>query len=114
MDERTILVQKGSFSSFVRGALIGAAIALLFAPRTGVETREILTEKSTEFRDKATEIARDTRYRAETAIGDARNKLNDTVRGVKQGVSSGSSEAMKDLKRENEILEDVNNPIYPL
>lgn len=114
MDEKTVIIKKGSFGSFVRGAMIGAGLALLLAPRSGRETREILSDRGMEFRDKASEIARDTRSRAQTYISDARNKLNDTMRGVKDGIAEGSSEANKELKRELEIMEDMNNPHFNL
>ena len=39
--------------AFVVGALTGAAVALLFAPATGEETREYLGQKAREGRDRA-------------------------------------------------------------
>lgn len=39
--------------AFVMGALTGAAVALLFAPATGEETREFLGQKAREGKDKA-------------------------------------------------------------
>ena len=39
--------------AFVIGALTGAAVALLFAPATGEDTREYLGQKAREGRDKA-------------------------------------------------------------
>jgi gas vesicle protein len=111
MEEKVIIVkQGGSFGAFVRGAIIGAALALLLAPRSGEETREILTERGAEMYDKARYIAQDTRDRASTLVNDARNKVEETVKGVKQI----GEEKTKDLKRELEIMEDVNNPIHPL
>jgi gas vesicle protein len=44
--------------AFVLGAAAGAAVALLFAPATGEETRNYLGEKARESRDKAAEAAR--------------------------------------------------------
>ena len=48
-------------TAFLVGALAGAAVALLFAPATGQQTREFLGEKAREGRDKAEEAARHTR-----------------------------------------------------
>ena len=41
--------------AFVVGALTGAAVALLFAPASGEETREFLGQKAREGKDKARE-----------------------------------------------------------
>lgn len=43
--------------AFVVGALTGAAVALLFAPASGEETREYLGQKAREGRDKARDAA---------------------------------------------------------
>jgi gas vesicle protein len=45
----------GLMVAFVIGALTGAAVALLFAPASGEETREFLGQKAREGRDKARE-----------------------------------------------------------
>ena len=44
--------------AFALGAVAGAAIALLYAPTTGEETRRKLAEKAREGRDKAEALAR--------------------------------------------------------
>ena len=41
--------------AFVMGALTGAAVALLFAPASGEETREYLGQRAREGKDKARE-----------------------------------------------------------
>jgi gas vesicle protein len=44
--------------AFVLGAITGAAVALLTAPKSGDEVRKILGEKAREGRDRANEAAR--------------------------------------------------------
>lgn len=48
--------KKRGFGSFLKGAFIGASIALLFAPKKGSETREDLKVKIDEFLKKLQEI----------------------------------------------------------
>jgi gas vesicle protein len=43
--------------AFLVGALSGAAVALLFAPASGEETRDYLGQKARESRDKARDAA---------------------------------------------------------
>lgn len=44
---------------FLLGAVAGAAVALLFAPASGRQTRELLCRKAREGQDKASELARE-------------------------------------------------------
>jgi gas vesicle protein len=48
----------GMFVAFIAGAIAGAAVALLFAPATGEETREFLNQRAREGKDRASEAAR--------------------------------------------------------
>lgn len=44
------------FGAFVFGGLLGAIAALLFAPRSGAETREMLAERANEYWGQAGEL----------------------------------------------------------
>jgi gas vesicle protein len=50
--------------AFVAGAIAGAAVALLFAPATGEETREYLNQRAREGREKVVDATR--QFRAAT------------------------------------------------
>ena len=50
--------------AFVVGAIAGAAVALLFAPATGEDTREFLGQRAREGREKVVDAAR--QFRAAT------------------------------------------------
>jgi len=47
------LAPRNRFTPFAVGALVGAGIALLFAPQSGKETRKLLAQKANLLRDKA-------------------------------------------------------------
>ena len=47
--------------AFMVGAITGAAVALLFAPASGDETREYLGQRAREGRDRAREAAEQSR-----------------------------------------------------
>jgi gas vesicle protein len=48
--------------AFILGAVSGAAVALLYAPASGRETREYLGDKAREGRDRAAEAAEKSRH----------------------------------------------------
>ncbi len=51
--------------AFLLGAVAGAAVALLYAPATGEETREYLGQRAREGREKVVDAARQFRDAAE-------------------------------------------------
>jgi gas vesicle protein len=61
--------------AFLLGAVSGAAVALLFAPATGEDTREYLGQKAREGRDRAVEAAQKGRQ----AVQDGRETLANAI-----------------------------------
>jgi len=47
--------------AFAIGAIAGAAVALLYAPASGEETRRKIAQRARESREKAESVARDSR-----------------------------------------------------
>ena len=76
---------------YVIGLVLGGAAALLFAPRSGSETRLAVSEKAREGREKATVVARQGREFVQRRA-DKVNKVVDTGRRAYR----------KALKREQE------------
>jgi len=77
----------GVMLAFLVGASVGAAVALLFAPATGEETREYLGKRAKEGRDRASEAARQgreiinrQRESLTTAFDRAREQFNAATR----------------------------------
>jgi gas vesicle protein len=61
--------------AFLIGAVTGAAVALLYAPATGVETREFLGEKAREGRDRAVKAAE----RGRQVVREGRESLTTAI-----------------------------------
>jgi gas vesicle protein len=71
----------GDFGAFVTGflfgGLVGAAVALLMAPQSGEETREIIRVKSIELKDQVEDAAEDAIEKVEKAADDARARAEE-------------------------------------
>ena len=69
-------------SYFLVGMGIGALVGVLFAPKSGEETRKFLTDKADEGRDYAQKKARELRERADDLIErgkDAAGRHKETI-----------------------------------
>ena len=60
---------------FLAGGIVGGGIALLYAPRSGNDTRKMIADSSLKLRDSAIESIQSVRDSAEAAIKDAQNRL---------------------------------------
>jgi gas vesicle protein len=67
--------------AFAAGVVIGGAVALLMAPKSGSETRRIIADRARQGQDKAEELAR--RGREVWA-----QQKEDIVEAVQRGVES--------------------------
>ncbi|HTZ72291.1 MAG TPA: YtxH domain-containing protein [Candidatus Aquilonibacter sp.] len=76
-------------TSFVIGMGAGAAIAMLFAPRSGPETRQMISDKAKEARRIAEERARDFRDMATDKASQLRDRANDVVDRGREAVDLG-------------------------
>jgi gas vesicle protein len=66
--------------AFLLGAVSGAAVALLYAPATGRETRDFVADKAREGLDRAAEVAQ----RSREAISQGRETLSSAIERGKE------------------------------
>ena len=73
---------------FLVGLGVGALVGILFAPKSGEDTREYLSKKADEGRDYAQRKAKELRERADDLIErgkDAANRSKDSIAAVVEG-----------------------------
>jgi len=64
--------KKSGLFVFLAGALIGSTASLLYAPRSGEETRKLLAENSQEIKDKVVNSIQEAQDSALTAIEESK------------------------------------------
>jgi gas vesicle protein len=91
---------KGLIVGFIAGSIVGAAIALLYAPKPGQELRADIKEKAGDLiddaqvfidkaRSNASDIINDGKRKAETLVDDARRQA-DSILGDADRIISGA------------------------
>ena len=95
----------GSFGSFCLGALVGAGLALLFAPQSGEETQEEIRARAKKLRAAAEERLREAQVTLEGRLENVREGVESRVELVRDAVESGraaAQEARTDLEEKLE------------
>jgi gas vesicle protein len=72
------------FLAFILGGLTGAALALLYAPRSGQETRDILAEKYREGEARAREAKERALAKSREVVDDASGYIEKQKQGLDQ------------------------------
>ena len=76
-------------SYFIVGLGIGTLVGILFAPKAGEETRELLAQKANEGREYAQKKARELRERAEDLIERSKEIINREKGSIAAAVEAG-------------------------
>jgi gas vesicle protein len=85
-------------SYFLVGLGIGSLIGILFAPKSGEETRDYLSSKADEGRDYAQKKARELRERAEDLLERSREVMSRQKDAFSSAVEAGKETYKKEAK----------------
>ena len=94
--------KKNKLALFAAGAAIGAGLGILFAPKSGKETRKILKVKMDDLIDKARKVSAD----------DVKEAIETKVNEIKEAIADLDKEtviksAKKQVKKIREMGEDL-------
>ncbi|HVN08995.1 MAG TPA: YtxH domain-containing protein [Patescibacteria group bacterium] len=87
-------------SYFLVGMGIGAMLGILFAPKSGEETREFLVRRADEGRDFAQRKARELRERADDLVERGRDAVESGRDSISEAIEAGKS-AYRQAKAKN-------------
>ncbi|HYW51757.1 MAG TPA: YtxH domain-containing protein [Gemmatimonadaceae bacterium] len=111
-DEQVIIVEESDasgLSAFLLGAMVGAGLALIFAPQTGAETRQSIRrgarragDATRRVGDKVTDALSQARADIESRIDSAKSSIDLKKVQVSRAVDAGreaAKAARQDLER---------------
>lgn len=76
-------LSKGLLIGFLTGGIVGAAIALLYAPKSGKDLRNDIKNKSNEFLDEADKFVDVAKEKASAMINEGKQKSEKLVADAK-------------------------------
>jgi gas vesicle protein len=87
-DQNVVVVEKsgGGLLVFLAGAVLGAGLALLFAPQSGAQTRRMLGERARRLKDLAEEKLDEWQTAASDEYETARDHIAEGVRSARRVV----------------------------
>jgi gas vesicle protein len=86
-------------SYFVAGIGIGAAVALIFAPQSGEETRKQIAEKAQEGKDFVASKSREIRRQAEDLVDQGKDLVSKQKARLADVLESGKQAARETFSR---------------
>lgn len=66
-------------AAFLIGGMVGAGIALLYAPKSGKDTRKDITKAARRIKKDTVEMVDDTIESINDFVGDMKNKVSDII-----------------------------------
>jgi len=91
----------GYLGWFLLGGLIGAASALLLAPKTGREIRDQLLERGNDFARRAQEVANDAQGRAGDWLDKSRELFEEQTQRLMSAFEAGKDAMREEIRKAN-------------
>ena len=105
--------RRNGFAKFIAGVGIGAGLGLLFAPKSGEETRKTLMKKINQFIEEIKKIdVNDVKDEFLTRIEDIRSELEDLDKEKVLKIAKDKSEDIKNKTTELvQLAKDKGTPV---
>ncbi len=85
--------------SFLLGGVVGAGLALLFAPQSGRETREKIRELADDVKGKATDYAQQAKEKVSSLVDDGKGYYDEKKSIIKSAVEAGKEAYEKEKEK---------------
>ena len=85
--------------AFLLGSAVGAGLALLFAPRSGEETRELIKGRACVAKEEALKVADELKERTEELLEKGKEVVEDKKTIIEDAIEAGKEAMEKEKER---------------
>jgi gas vesicle protein len=85
--------------SFLLGGVVGAGLALLFAPQAGRDTRQKIRDLADDVQDKSTEYVKQAKEKAASLVEDGKGYYDEKKSILKSAVEAGKDAYEKEKEK---------------
>jgi len=85
--------------SFLLGGVVGAGLALLFAPQSGRETRQKIKDLTDEVKDKTTDYVKQAKEKAASFVDEGKEYYDEKRSILKSAVEAGKEAYEKEKEK---------------
>lgn len=97
---------KSGYLGFLIGGIAGATLALLYAPRSGEETRQILVDNSQDAKNKALTTIQEAQDKAIATISEAQVRLEELNQETQERLAKLQSIGKATIEQQKQALEE--------
>jgi gas vesicle protein len=85
--------------SFLLGGVVGAGLALLFAPQSGRETRQKIRELADDVKEKTTDYAQQAKEKVSSLVDEGKGYYDEKKSILKSAVDAGKEAYEKEKEK---------------
>jgi len=112
-DEPYIVIEKhnGGGGDFLLGALIGAGVALLFAPRSGRETRADISRRARAAQDRVRDVATGVTDQVVDTFETARSRIEEQIETAREAIVTKKEQVSRAMEAGREAAQQARTDL---
>ena len=112
-DEPYIVIEKhsGGVSDFLLGALIDAGVALLFAPRSGRETRADIGRRARAAQDRVRDVATGVTDQVVDTFETARSRIEEQIESAREAIVTKKEQVSRAMEAGREAAQQARTDL---
>jgi gas vesicle protein len=112
-DDPYIVIEKnsGGVGDFLLGALIGAGVALLFAPRSGRETRADISRRARAAQDRVRGVAEEVTDQVVDKFEGARSRIEEQIESARTAIVAKKEQVSRAMEAGREAAHQARTDL---